>query len=87
MSQPSVQNVKKVEAVVPDSPDAIAWYLRDANNYIAYIEDQFLGRLILERDELKGKLDAIEAAMKIRREEYLGKHLQDIPKEYQKNTR
>lgn len=86
MAQPKVSNVKKVEALVPDTPDAIAWYLRDANNYIAYVEDQFLGPLILERDDLKGKLDAIEAGMKLRREEYLGRNLADVPKEYQKTV-
>lgn len=82
MSQP----VKKVDAIVPDTPDQIAWFLRDANNYIAYIEDNHLGKFILQRDSLKTRLDTIEAAVKIRREEYLGKNLSGIPKEYQKTV-
>ena len=81
-----MHNVKKIEAVIPNTPDEIAGFLRDANNYIAYIEDQFLGKLLLQRDELKSKLDIIEAAVKLRREEYLGKHLEEIPKSYQKTV-
>ena len=85
MSRPTT-DVKSINAVLPDNPEDMAWYLRDAHNYITYIENAHLGKLVLERDDISAKIDLIESAVKLRRDSFLGSKLLDIPKEYLKTV-
>ena len=78
--------VKKVLPLIPGTPEEIANYIREATNYVAYIEDRWLTRFVFEKDTLKDKISAIEAGIEIRRNIYIGGRLQEIPKEFTKTA-
>ena len=78
--------IRKVLPVIPETPDEIATYIREATNYVAYIEDKWLTKLVYEKDTLKDQISAIQAGIEIRRNEYIGKNFEEIPKELRKTA-
>jgi len=78
--------VRKVLPIIPETPDEIAAYIREATNYVAYIEDRWLTRLVFDKDTLKDKISAIQAGVEIRRNKYIGANFDEIPKELRKTA-
>jgi len=86
MTRPMVGEVEQISAKIPQSPNDIADFIRKAANYITFIEDSKLVKLVHEKDGLKTSISAIESAMSMRRDEHIGNHMEEIPKDFRKSA-
>jgi len=86
MAKPKVGSVNKVSPRIPEDPNSVANFIREATNYIAFIEDAHLTKLVYDKDCMKDKIATLEAGIQMRRDQYVGSSLDQVPKEHKKTA-